>query len=656
MSAPDTQVSAPRDSELLVIGSGGSQVLKRIALCAAFLTTVVAILWSAGAFWRLGLQLYGEQPMSVILGLALVIIFLTIDYRGEPKNSVSYIDVGLAALSAAVFLYVALRYPQLTENLYFNPWYTFTVGGLVVLLTAEGMRRCAGGWSLLVIFIVFVIYALWGHLIPGPLQGRSTTLFRLLPILGLDSSAVFGNALEIVGTIVIAFILMGQFLYVTGGGQFFTDLSAALMRGQRGAAAKITVISSALFGTISGSVVANVTSSGIITIPMMKRSGFKAHVAGAIEAVASNGGQIMPPVMGAASFLMADYLGVPYSQIVLAASIPAALYFFAVFMHVDLEAAKHNIRTEDPSTIPPLFTILREGLIFLIPLGLLLVLMFQYNMAPETAALISTGCIIVLGFFKGYRGQRLKLSDIPKALVETGLSASQIIIICAIAGMLVSVMNVTGLDFALSLLLLHLGGGSLFILLLTTAVICIILGMSLPTTTLYILLATLIVPSLIKLGTLPIAAHMFVFYFGMMSFVTPPVAIASFTAANIAKADPMKTGWASCYFGWVAYVVPFLFVYSPALLAQGPVEVIIVTTIGVTVGIILISAGMMGYLRSHLSLPKRAVAFTVGAALMLPLETAAGGLLLEAVLILTGIALITLEVKVLDKSRSQVPA
>jgi TRAP transporter 4TM/12TM fusion protein len=656
MSAPDIQVSAPRDSELLVIGSGGSQVLKKIALCAAFLTTVVAILWSAGAFWRIGLQLYGEQPMSVILGLALVIIFLTIDYRGEPKNSVSYVDVGLAALSAAVFLYIALRYAQLTENLYFNPWYTFTVGGLVVLLTAEGMRRCAGGWSLLVIFIAFVFYALWGHLIPGPLQGRSTTLFRLLPILGLDSSAVFGNALEIVGTIVIAFVLMGQFLYVTGGGQFFTDLSAALMRGQRGAAAKITVISSALFGTISGSVVANVTSSGIITIPMMKRSGFKPHVAGAIEAVASNGGQIMPPVMGAASFLMADYLGVPYSQIVLAASIPAALYFFAVFMHVDLEAAKHNIRTEDPSTIPPLFTILKEGLIFLIPLGLLLVLMFQYNMAPETAALISTACIIVLGFFRGYRGQRLKLADIPKALVETGLSASQIIIICAIAGMLVSVMNVTGLDFALSLLLLHLGGGSLFILLLTTAVICIILGMSLPTTTLYILLATLIVPSLIKLGTLPIAAHMFVFYFGMMSFVTPPVAIASFTAANIAKADPMKTGWASCYFGWVAYVVPFLFVYSPALLAQGPVEVIIVTTIGVTVGIILISAGMMGYLRSHLSLPKRAVAFAVGAALMLPLETASGGLLLEAVLILSGIALIALEVKVLDKSRSQVPA
>lgn len=644
-------MSAPKDTEVLVIGSGGSPLLKTIAIAAAFLIALLAILWSAGAFWRLGLHLYSEQPMALFLGMALVIIFLTIDARGEPKQTVSVLDVGLAVLSAGVFLYVAARYPQLTENLYFNPWHTFTIGGLVVLLTCEGMRRCAGGWSLLIIFILFVIYALWGHLVPGPLQGRSTTLFRLLPILGLDSTAVFGNALEVVGTIVISFILMGQFLYVTGGGDFFTDLSASLMRGQRGGAAKITVVSSALFGTISGSVVANVTSSGIITIPMMKRSGFKAHVAGAIEAVASNGGQIMPPVMGAASFLMADYMGVPYSQIVLAASIPALLYFFAVFVHVDLEAARNNIRAEDPDAVPRLGSVLRDGVIFLFPLGLLLVLMFKFNMAPETAALISTACIILLGFFKGYGGKKLVLRDIPKALVETGLSASQIIIVCAIAGMLVSVMNVTGLDFALSLMLLHVGQGSLFLLLLTTALICIILGMSLPTTTLYILLATLIVPSLIKLGTLPIAAHMFVFYFGMMSFVTPPVAIASFAAANIAKADPMKTGWASCYFGWVAYVVPFLFVYSPALLMVGTPHEIVTTTLAVAVGIVLISAGMMGYLRTVLSMPKRIAALALGAALIWPLETMGGGLILEAVLILTGIAVIGAELRLFDRYR-----
>lgn len=649
-------MSVPKDTEILVIGSGGSRVLKNAAIAAAFLTTVVAILWSAGAFWRLGLQLYGEQPMAVILGLAVVIIFLTIDYRGEPKQTVSYIDVGFAALTAGIFLYVVVFYASLTENLYFNPWQTFTVGGLVVVFTAEAMRRCAGGVSLLVIFVVFVIYALWGHLVPGPLQGRSTTLFRLLPILGLDSSAVFGRPLEIVGTIVISFVLMGRFLYVTGGGNFFTDLSASLMRGQRGAAAKIGVISSALFGTISGSVVANVTASGIITIPMMKRAGFKPHVAGAIEAVASNGGQMMPPVMGAVAFLMADYLGVPYSQVVLAASIPAALYFFTLFVRVDLEAAKHNIRAEDPSTLPPLGAILKEGVIFILPLGLLLFLMFQLNMAPETAALISTTCIIVLGMLKGYRGQKLKLAAIPKALVDTGFSASQIVIICAIAGMLISILNVTGLDFALSLLLLHVGGGSLLLLLLTTAVVCIILGMSLPTTTLYILLATLIVPSLIKLETLPIAAHMFVFYFGIMSFVTPPVAFASFTAANIAGADPMKTGWTSCQFGWIAYIVPFLFVYSPALLMVGTPEVIAITTAGVTVGIVLINATMIGYLHTALSWPKRALAFLLGGALMLPLETADGGLLLETALTIAGVVLISVELRVLDRYRQRRPA
>ena len=646
-------MSAPKDTEMLVIGSGGSRTLSNVTVAAAFLTTVVAILWSAGAFWRLGLQLYGEQPMSVILGLSLVIVFLTIDFRGEVKQTVSVFDVGLAALTIAVFFYIAGFYANLTENLYFNPWQTFIVGGLVVVLTAEGMRRCAGGVSLLVIFVVFLIYALWGHLVPGPLQGRSTSLFRLLPILGLDSSAVFGRPLEIVGTIVISFVLMGRFLYVTGGGTFFTDLSASLMRGQRGAAAKIGVISSALFGTISGSVVANVTASGVITIPMMKRAGFKPHVAAAIEAVASNGGQLMPPVMGAVAFLMADYLGVSYSQVVLAASIPAALYFFTLFMRVDLEAAKQNIAAEDPSSLPPLGTILREGMIFILPLGLLLFLMFQLNMAPETAALISTAIIIVLGMVKGYRGQKLKLAAIPKALVDTGASASQIVIICAIAGMLISILNVTGLDFALSLLLLHVGGDSLLLLLLTTALVCIILGMSLPTTTLYILLATLIVPSLIKLDTLPIAAHMFVFYFGIMSFVTPPVAFASFTAANIAGADPMKTGWTSCNFGWIAYIVPFLFVYSPALLMVGTPEVIIVTTAGVTLGIILITAAMVGYMRTALSWPKRAVAFALGGALMLPLETADGGLYLEIALIAIAVVVASVELRLLDRYRQR---
>jgi TRAP transporter 4TM/12TM fusion protein len=646
-------MSAPKDTEVLVIGSGGPPFLKSIVVIAAFLTTAIAILWSAGAFWRLGLQVYGEQPMSAILGLALMVVFLTVDYRGEAKQEINVLDAFLAALTLGTFGYVALFYANLTENLYFNPWQTFIVGGLVVALTAEAMRRCAGGVALLVIFVLFMVYALWGHLVPGPLQGRSTTLFRIVPILGLDSSAVFGRPLEIVGTIVISFVLMGRFLYITGGGTFFTDLSASLMRGQRGAAAKIGVISSALFGTISGSVVANVTASGIITIPMMKRAGFKPHVAGAIEAVASNGGQLMPPVMGAVAFLMADYLGVPYSQIILAASIPAVLYFFTIFMRVDLEAAKHNIKSEDPSTLAPLGTILREGIVFILPLGLLLFLMFQLNMAPETAALISTVCIIVLGRFKGYRGQKLQLAAIPRALVDTGLSASQIIIICAIAGMLISILNVTGLDFALSLLLLHVGGGSLFLLLLTTAAVCIVLGMSLPTTTLYILLVTLIVPSLVKLGTPPIAAHMFVFYFGIMSFVTPPVAFASFTAANIAGADPMKTGWTSCQYGWIAYIIPFLFVYSPALLMVGDPEVVIVTTLGVTAGIVLINAAIIGFLSTALSWPKRGVAFVLGAALMLPLETAHGGLLLEAALIAAGVVLVSIEMRVLDRYRQR---
>lgn len=635
--------STPKDTEILVVGTAGSRLLSLVAAAAAFAIVAISVFWGLGGFWRLGLEIYSEQPMALILGLALLTVFLTIDARGQPKQVLVRVDIALAAASIALLVYVAFDYPDLTQDLYSNPWSSFAVGAGVVALTAEGIRRCAGGWTLLIIFSVFLVYSVWGHLVPGALQGRSTAFLRIIPILGLDGSAVFGTALEVVSTVVIAFILMGQFLYVTGGGEFFTDLSAALMGRQRGGGGKITVVSSALFGTISGSVVANVTSSGIITIPMMKREGFKPHVAGAIEAVASNGGQIMPPVMGAASFLMADFLGVPYSEIVIAATIPAALYFFAVFVHVDLEAAKNGIRARAEGSLPGLLDTLKQGWIFVAPLALLIYLMFELNMAPETAALISTGAILVLGLFRGYRGKRLRLADIPRAFVNAGLAAVQIVIVCAIAGMLVSIFNVTGLDFGLSLFLIKIGSSSLLLLLLTTAVVCIILGMSLPTTSMYILLVSLVVPALIQLGSIPLAAHMFVFYFGMMSFVTPPVALASFAAANIANADPMKTGWASCYFGWMAYVVPFLFVYSPALLMMGgPVEIVVAVVSALT-GIVLVSAGMMGYLRSGLSLPKRALALGLGAGLLAPVEGSEQGLYFKAAAICAGAVALIVE-------------
>lgn len=642
MTISENAGTIPVDPEALPERMDRSPLMRAAVAIAAFSITTIAIVWSTGLSWRLRFEVYTEQYLALMLGLSLFIVYLTVDYRRRGKALIGRIDGVLAVASLAVAVFISLDYARLTEDLYFNPWETFIVGGTIVALTVEGLRRSAG-LALVIVFAAFFFYALIGHLVPGILQGRPVEVFRLVPILGLDATALLGMPMAVVGAIVIAFIFMGQLLFMAGGGEFFNDLSKAIMGRQRGGAAKICVVSSAFFGTISGSVVANVTSSGIITIPMMKRAGFRGHVAAAIEATSSNGGQIMPPVMGAAAFLMADFLGVPYSDIVLAALIPAVLYFLALFIFIDLEAARDRIDQESTDELPRIGPVLRDGWVFLVPFVILIVLMFEFDKPPELAALFATVGIFVLGLTVGYRKSRLSFGAIFEAMKQTGITAVQILIICGIAGMIIGVLNITGLGFALSLMLTKIGEGSMFLLLTTTAVVSIILGMSMPTTSLYILLSTLVVPSLTNLGALPIAAHMFVFYYGMMSFVTPPVAIAAFAAANLAKSDPMKTAWAAMRIGWVAYIVPYLFVYSPSLLMIGDPFVVALSFASAAVGIVMISAGMVGFLKGPLNGPMRALAGAFGAGLLVPLDLFPGALYVNGAAFIAGAAFIYFE-------------
>ncbi len=609
---------------------------------AAAAITAVAVAWALGFFWRMGIPIYTEQPLAAMLGLSIFVVFLTRGWSGTGVARPDPVSVLLALVSLGVSLFVAFDYSRLSQDFYFNPVETFIVGSLFSLLTLEALRRVSGN-ALVIVFAVFFVYALFADLVPGQLQGRSIAVFRLAPILGLDSTALLGTPITVVGTIVIAFILMGRLLFAAGGGNFFTDLAKALMGNTRGGAAKIAVVASAFFGSISGSVVANVTSTGIITIPMMKRDGFKPHVAGAIEAVASNGGQLMPPVMGAAAFLMADFLAISYTQVILAALIPALLYFFAVFMLIDLEAAKAGITKTAEEDRPRLRTVLKEGWFFLIPFAVLLTLMFNYNMSPEAAALFAAGTILLFGFVKGYGVDRLKPSALWDAVVETGKTSVQILVICGVAGMIIAILNVTGLGFALSLLLTVVGESSLLLLLILTAAICIVLGMSMPTTGLYILLATLVVPSLTDLGAVPVAAHFFVFYFGMLSFVTPPVAFAAFAAANLANAPPMQTGWTAMRFSWVAYIIPFLFVYSPSLLMQGDVGNILFSFVTATFGVVCVSAALMGTLKTAIG-PIKRLGFTIlGLGLLLPGDIAPYALYVNLAAILIAAALLFVE-------------
>ena len=433
---------------------------------------------------------------------------------------------------------------------------------------------------------------------------------------------MLGQILQITIITIIPFVLMGQLLSRSGGSAFFGDISIALMGRYRGGAAKMAVVGSSLFGMISGVAAANAVAVGIVTIPLMKKSGMPARLAGAVEACASNGGQLMPPVMGAVAFVMADFLQIPYKDVAVAAILPSVLYYFALFMQADLEAARHGFGKVEADKIPQASTVLKGGWAFLAPFVALVYTMFWLNWEPELSAMVACGVVIALGFLVGYAGRRMKLHDIWDAIVETGVTLCEIIVISAIGGFIMGLFQVSGLAFAFAAYLVNLGGQSLFLLLLLTAVVSIILGMGLPTLGVYVLLAILIAPALVKVGITPLAAHMFILYFGMMSLITPPVAPAAYVAAAIAGAPSMATAWTAMRFGWVAYVVPFLFVYSPAILLNGTWMEIVVVTITALIGITLICASMAGYFARRLGWPARAGFALAGVLLMLPHQAA----------------------------------
>ncbi|MEX2372990.1 MAG: TRAP transporter fused permease subunit, partial [Dehalococcoidia bacterium] len=385
---------------------------------------------------------------------------------------------------------------------------------------------------LVIIIGVFLLYALFGDVIPGRLQGRTQNWQLLAGYMALDSNGMLGLPISVAATIVIGFILFGTLLGITGGSRFFTDAAMIGMGRFRGGSMKIAVLASGLFGSISGSAVANVVGTGVVTIPMIKRDGYPGHKAAAIEAVASTGGQIMPPVMGASAFLMAEFLAVPYSSIVIAALVPAILYYVALFIQADLEAAKLGIRAVPKSEIPAGRTV-APGVHFALAFAVLIYLLFWKNYQPERAALISAVVLVATSLLIGYRGERPTIRRLVGSMSRCGHGVVEIILISAASGLVIGVLNVTGLSFNLTYLLVQIGGGSAIVLLVLSAIVCIILGMGLPTLGVYVLLAALVAPALIQVGIDPIGAHLYVLYFGMMSMITPPIALAAFAAASI---------------------------------------------------------------------------------------------------------------------------
>lgn len=565
-----------------------------------------------------GLLLFTEQKLLVMLALALVIAFLVFPARrGTDRTRVPWYDwlaIGVAALTCG---YVAYEYERIFEELHARPLDATVAAVIIVALVAEGLRRTAG-WVLFGFMTFFVAFGLLGHYVPGQFQGRDVDIDRMFIYIALDTNGLVGIPMVVSTTIVVAFIVLGKLLELSGGSRFFTEFSTALMGRYRGGSSKIAVTASSLFGSVSGSAVANVVSTGVVTIPLMRRSGYPPHAAGAIESVASTGGQLMPPMMGAAAFVMAEFLQVAYAEVVLAALIPAVLYYVALFIQVDLFAARDGISRVEDALIPPRWPVLKAGWPYILPFVVIIVCLFNLNMRPHASALWAAVCLLPIGLLVGYKGERMSWRRILEPLTQTGVAVVQIIMIGAMAGIVIGVLNITGLGFALTQGLIQMAGGSLFLLLVLAAIISIVLGMGMPTLGVYLLLATLVAPSMIEVGVPPMAAHLFALYFGMLSMITPPVAIAAFAAATVARSEPMRTAVSAMSFGWSAYIVPFLFVLSPELLMEGDTAAIIFRFVVTAAGVWLVSVGLIGYLFRPLGTGARCVIAVAGVALLIP--------------------------------------
>jgi TRAP transporter 4TM/12TM fusion protein len=574
------------------------------------------VLWVIDIPRRLfGLAFYTEQLLAVCLGLSLALTFIS--HKDRQPNIYEWLA---AAASLLICGYITVRYEPLTYELAMLPIDGVIGSALLILLVLEATRRGIGG-VLVGIILVLGAYVFIGPYMPRDFATRSVSVERLIAYLGLDVNAMIGPLLGVAVLIVVPFTIMGQVLARTGGAHFFADLAMSAMGKFRGGAAKISVLGSALFGIISGAAVSNVVAVGSVSSPLMKRSGFSGVRAGAIEAVGSTGGQLMPPVMGAAAFIMAEFLQVSYVTVCVAAILPSLLYYAALFMHVDLEAAKHNIGAAQAADVPTVGEVFRSGWHFIVPIAFLIATLIwpqHFQIPIERAAIYSTIMLIVLSSIFGYRGQRVGARAMVRAILESGRASLDIVLIGAAAGMVVGILSISGISFGLTLQLIALSGENLFVLLLLTALVSIILGMGMPTVSVYVLTATLLAPSLVKLGVTPMAAHMYVMYFGMLSMITPPVAIASYAAASIARESGWTTSCVSVMIGWSTFFIPFVFVMEPALLMDGSPANILWQFTRCIIGIFVGTAGIVGYAFTPLSVPIRCVLVATAVAILVP--------------------------------------
>jgi TRAP transporter 4TM/12TM fusion protein len=569
---------------------------------------------SPGLFWNLVLlsftlvglvlaifQIFLIQPMMEnayyywILALFLSPVFIFFPARkGASTAGVPIYDMAFFSLTLIFTLFLAFHAWDVVHEgwAFASPFHVSILSVALCLLIMEAVRR-AGGAVLCAFTSLFAVYPIFASFMPGLLEGNDLPFWNVARYHVLSTDSVIGIPIQVGANLIIGFMVFAEALTASKGGKFFLDFAFALLGSKRGGPAKVSIVSSGLFGMLSGSVISNIITTGAATIPTMKRSGYPPHYAAAVEACASAGGCIMPPVMGAVAFVMASFLGVPYLEIAKAAAIPALLYYLGLFLQVDFYARKVDLPGLPKEELPHLMSVLKTGLIYFFPLLLLIYFLFLRREAqsPFYASLALLGVAML------QKSTRLNVKDFIHFLRNVGLTLAELVAILAACGFIIGAFSITGVGASFAREIVQAAGNNAALMLLFGAVACFILGMGMTVTACYIFLAIILAPALLQISSFPvIGVHLFILYWGVVSFITPPVALGSYTAAGIAGANFLRTGFTSMRLGFVKYIIPFFFIYSPSLIMQGEPLQIVYRFLTAVLGIFLLASGLEGYL------------------------------------------------------------
>ncbi|MBM7095773.1 TRAP transporter permease [Bacillus sp. H-16] len=548
------------------------------------------------------------QHRSLHVAVILALVFLLYPpFKKASRTKLPWYDILFTLMAFSTTVYIFVDYLGIVNRGGMPNTYDLIFGGMLVILVLEAARRVTG-WGLPVLGILFLLYGLFGREMSGIFRHRGYTWDEIVNFMYVTTEGVYGTAIGVSATYIFLFILFGAFLSKSGMGQFFNDLAMAIAGQTKGGPAKVAVIASGFLGSINGAAVANVVTTGSFTIPLMRKIGYSRNFAGAVESAASVGGQILPPIMGAAAFIMAEMLGIPYSQIVLAALLPALLFYLGIIVQIHLRATKLGLKGISKDNLPQVMDVLKERGHLLIPLMFLMYMLFFSGRTIIFSAFLTIIVTVIVAMIR--KTTRMSVKDILDALENGARMAVSVAVACASVGLVVGIATMTGFGLKLANGIVTLGGESLFLTLVFTMIACIVLGMGLPSIPTYIITATMAAPALVSLGIEPLVAHLFVFYFGLFANITPPVALAAFAAAGISGGDQMKTGFVSLKLAIAGFIVPYMFVYNHSLLLIDTSFVdgtlVVITAVA---GVIMLGTAAEGYLFTYMNPVVRLVLF-----------------------------------------------